>query len=280
MIFGDKRFTQPLSTFGAVNLEDKIIWVTGASSGIGEHVARQLAKGGSKLIISARREERLNELQQEFGEDRVKVLAFDLIETKGHDATAIRALALFGRVDILVLNGGISQRSEVRDTVLDVDRKVMEINYFANVILAKAILPSMIQNGFGHFMVTSSLTGKFGFKLRSAYAASKHALHGFFESLRFEEAANGIGVTMICPGLIKTDLALSAVKGDGDTEKELDNDQEKRMLPEDCARQMIKALKSGKHEAIIGGFEKNSVWIKRFFPGLHYRLLSKKDGRG
>jgi len=271
---------RPLSTFGAVKLEDNIIWVTGASSGIGEHVARQLATGGSRLIISARREEKLIGMQKEFGEENVKVLPFDLLQTEGLDAVAERARALFGRVDVLVLNGGISQRSEVRETQIEVDRKVMEINYFANVILAKAILPSMIQNGYGHFMVTSSLSGKFGFKLRSAYSASKHALHGFFESLRFEEAENGIGVTMICPGLIKTDLALSAVKGNGDLETELDSGQEKRMLPEDCAKQMIQALKAGKHEAVIGGFERNSVWIKRYFPMLHYKLLSKKDGQG
>ena len=276
----DEKSKRPLSTFGTVKLEDKVVWVTGASSGIGEYVARQLAAKGSRLIISARREAILLKMQKEFGEDRVKVLTFDLLETQGHDAVAKRAIELFGRVDILVLNGGVSQRSEVRETMIEVDRKVMEVNYFANVVLAKAVLPSMIQNGFGHFMVTSSLSGKFGFKLRSAYAASKHALHGFFESLRFEEASQGIGVTLVCPGLIKTDLALSAVKGDGKLENQLDNDQEKRMLPEECARQMIKALVAEKHEVVIGGFEKNAVWIKRYFPKLHYKLLSKRDGRG
>lgn len=263
-----------------MNLADKVIWITGASSGIGEHLSRQLGDTRARLIISARREEKLREIQSEIGEERVKILPFDLSAVENHQATAQQALAFFGQVDILILNGGISQRGEAKDTALDVDRKIMEINFFANVALAKSVLPSMLSNGFGHYMVTSSLTGKFGFKLRSAYAASKHALHGFFESLRFEESPNGIGVTMVCPGFIKTDLSLHAVTGDGKLQGSMDKNQADGMPPEECARQMIKALKSEKHEVVIGGFERNSVLIKRLFPRLHYKLVSKKDGRG
>lgn len=268
-------------TFGLyvcnVKLTDKVVWITGASSGIGEALARVLHAEGCKLILSARRMERLQQLADDLGNESVKVLSLDLEQTDKLRNAAEEAMQLFGRIDIVALNGGVSQRSLTAETTTEVDRRIMEINYFANTIIAKAVLPSMRSNGLGHFMVTSSLTGKFGFKLRSAYAASKHALHGFFESLRYEEIQSGIGVTIVCPGLIRTELSKTAVTADGSSHGQMDPMQLNGMPAEECARQMVNALKAEKHEVVIGGKERFSVVLKRFFPRWHFKIMSKRD---
>lgn len=211
--------------------------------------------------------------------NEVYVEPLDLAENDGFAALVERVWKATGGIDILLNNGGLSQRAHARDTNMDTHRYLMEVNYFGNIALAQALLPWMRQRGYGHFAVVSSLVGKFGFKQRSGYAASKHALHGYYDSLRLEEHAHGIRVTMICPGFIRTELSKVAVTGDGAPSGEMDNNQSGGMSPEDCARRMVRAIASEEHEVIIGGKERFGVYLKRFLPKLLYRMSLKQSAR-
>ena len=176
-------------------------------------------------------------------------------------------------------NGGISQRSLIHETTLEVDRKLMEVNFFGTVGLTKELLPHFIQNKSGQFGVVTSLVGKFGTQFRSSYAASKHALHGFFESLRAELFQENISVTMICPGFIKTNVSINALTADGSALNEMDDARANGMSPEDCAKAIFKALNSKKEEVYIGGKETYVVYLKRFFPTIFSKILRKSNVR-
>jgi short-subunit dehydrogenase len=173
----------------------------------------------------------------------------------------------------MVHNGGISQRALVKNAPLALDHKVMAVNYFGAVALTKAVLPVMLQQQSGHLVVISSLVGKFGTSLRSAYAASKHALHGFFDSLRAEVWRNNIQVSIICPGYIRTNISLNALNETGGKHNRMDRNQERGLPPDRCAHLIIKAVAAGKQETVIGGREIIGVYLKRFVPGLFSRLV-------
>ncbi len=184
-----------------MDLENRRIWITGAASGIGEAMARQLAGVAALLVISDLNGERLHEIGAELKTEhtRVEVLPFDLADSAALQSAADHVLEKFGGVDILINNGGISQRGLFHETNQEVDRKIMEINFFSYVALTKRMLPPMLAQGFGHIAATSSMTGKFGFPLRSSYAASKHAVQGYFETVGLELYDKGIRVTVASP---------------------------------------------------------------------------------
>lgn len=253
-----------------------VIWITGASSGIGEASAKEFSRQGYAVLISARKEKELERVKSECPyPESIRVLPLDLIETSGMEAKVKNAISFFGKVDILLHNGGISQRSLIRETTLEVDRKLMEVNYFGTVALTKAILPHFIQNKGGHFGVVTSLVGKFASPFRSSYAASKHALHGFFDTLRAEHFQDNISVTLICPGFIKTQVSINALTADGSPLGEMDEAQANGMSPEDCAEEIFTAISRKKEEVLIGGKEKYAVYLKRFFPGIFSKILRK-----
>lgn len=257
-----------------------VIWITGASSGIGEATAKIYSKKGFAVIISARKEKELERVKSECQHpENIRILPLDLTETSQMDAKVKEAISFFGKVDILLHNGGISQRSLIRETTLEVDRKLMEVNYFGTVALTKAILPHFIQNKSGHFGVVTSLVGKFASPFRSSYAASKHALHGFFDTLRAEHYQDNISVTLICPGFIKTQVSVNALTGDGSSLGKMDEAQAKGMSPEACAEEIFSALSRNKEEVLIGGKEKYAVYLKRFFPGIFSKILRKAKVR-
>jgi short-subunit dehydrogenase len=255
--------------------DDKVVWITGASSGIGAALLKELSQYKAKIIVSARREKELLQQIEHCKPATAEIIAlpFDLSEVHLLETIAAQALALFGRIDILFNNGGVSQRSWAAETPLKVDRKIMEINFFANIQLSKLVLPTMLKQQFGHLVITSSLSGKFGFYERSAYAASKHALHGFYESLFLENRSDGIHVTMLCPGSIKTNIALSAINKDGLSAQASDERLEKGMAVVDCAKKIIRAVAQQKKEVYIGKKEIIPVYLKRFFPALFWRLM-------
>lgn len=260
------------------DLANKVIWLTGASSGIGEALAYALAKKGVKLILSARRKEELERVKGNCSREaqpNVRILPLDLAQSSTLQLSTEAAIQLFGHVDILINNGGISQRSFVNDTSLDVYRKLMEVNYFGAIALTKYLLPHFIKRQQGHFVVVSSLTGKFGTPFRSGYAASKHALHGFYDALRAEHFKDNIAVTMICPGFIRTRLTYSALTGDGSPLDKMDEAQYKGKPAEWCAKKIITAIETEKQEVYIGGRETMGVYIKRFFPSLFSRIIRK-----
>ena len=259
-------------------MKNSVIWITGASSGIGEALVD--AYEGHKLIISARNEEKLREIKYKSkNPDNIHVLPLDLSSSESIPAKVEEAWAAFGTIDLLINNGGISQRSLVADTKLEVDRKIMEVNYFGTIALTKALLPYFIKNKKGHFAVVSSLVGKFGTPYRSSYAASKHALHGFFDSLRAEHYRDNIQVTMICPGFIRTNVSINALTGDGSPLNQMDEAQDKGMSPEACAREIVKGIEEGKEEILVGGKEKLGVYLKRFLPKKKKKMLRKAKVR-
>jgi dehydrogenase/reductase SDR family protein 7B len=259
-----------------VSFEGKIVWVTGASSGIGRSLAQAFADRGARLILSARREQKLREVQALCKEpDAHHVLPLDLLDAAALQPAAIGVLEQFGHVDILVNNAGISQRSLAKDTNLEVDRQIMETNYFGPVALTKLLLPSMIERRAGHIVVVSSLLGKFGVAYRTAYAGSKHALLGFFDALRLEVHEAGVRVTVVCPGFIRTDASRNALSIDGKPSGKMDDDIRQGMDPDACARQILRAIAKGKREVYVGGKEKMALLLKRLSPQLFHRVVLK-----
>jgi short-subunit dehydrogenase len=257
-------------------LTGKVIWITGASSGIGEALAYELAKKGSKLILSARRKEELERVKGNCiasAQPNIRVLALDLAEAAMMSLTTQAAIQFFGRVDILINNGGIGQRSLIKDTLVDVDRKIMEINYFGTIALTKQLLPFFIKQKSGHYVNITSLTGKFGTPYRSGYAASKHALHGFFDALRAEHFKDNIKVTMICPGFIHTKIRLSAVTGDGSPLGKMPESEGKPASW--CAQKFTKAIEKQKEEVYIGGKEVLAIYLKRYFPKWFSKVIRR-----
>lgn len=257
--------------------DNKIVWVTGASSGIGEALCRELARLGARLVLSARRHKELERVKAALTGDPAHflVLPLDLEQPDTFPALVQQVQQYFGRLDIVMHNGGISQRAAVRDAPLAIDQKVMAINYFGAVGLTKAVLPLLLSQQQGHFVVISSLVGKFGTPMRSAYAASKHALHGFFDSLRAEVWRDKIQVTLVCPGYIRTHISVNALNAAGKKHGRMDRNQQKGMDPDKCARRILQAVAAGKQEVIIGGKETLGVYLKRFFPGLLSRLVRR-----
>lgn len=258
---------------------EKVIWITGASSGIGKALCEALSASGAWLIISARKREVLEDMRQSLGADRVHVVVLDQSSPVSVKEAAAAALQWKGRVDVLFNNGGISQRSEALQTDEAVVRRIMEVNFFANVQLTQAVLPGMVNRGFGHIVVTSSLMGKWGFYLRSAYGASKHALHGYYDSLRMEVESNGVRITLLTPGFIATEISRHALVGDGTLSGDMDQNQAGGMPVDECARRILRGVALGATELPVGGKELNGLWIKRFFPRLFERILRRQQAR-
>lgn len=261
------------------DFKDKVIWITGASSGIGEALALEFAKREARLILSARREDELKRVAAliKLPELDLMILPFDLSDTKNASGLTAQIINKFGRIDMLINNGGYSQRSEASETAIDIDRQLMEVNYFSYVALTKAVLPYMKRQKSGHIIAISSIAGKFGFYLRSSYSAAKHAIHGFFDSLRLETEKQGIKTLIVCPGKIKTNVSYNAVTANGAAHNKMDESHEEAMSAEECAKQIISGILKNKEEIYIGGKEILMVKIKRFFPKLFGRLIRKQS---
>lgn len=256
--------------------QNQRIWITGASSGIGEALALVLHQTGAKLILSARRADELKRVQDQCGgEASARILPLDVTQASELPEKARLALKMFGGIDVLINNAGVSQRSLVKDTEMEVYRRLMDVNFFGAVALTKAVLPSMIENKAGRIVVISSLVGKFGTPLRSGYAASKHALHGFFDSLRAEVSSYGIKVLLVCPGYIRTDVSLNALRGDGSLHAKMDSGQANGMSADQCARQILKGILRDKEEIYVGKKDKYVVYVKRFFPGVFSKMVGR-----
>jgi short-subunit dehydrogenase len=253
--------------------ENKVVWITGASSGIGEATAYQFAKEGANLILSARREVELLRVKKntELPDNQVFILPLDVEKIEEIPQKVKQAIEHFGKIDVLFNNAGISQRGSVLETDMVVYQKIFNLNFFGVIALTKAVLPFMQQQKSGQIVVTSSISGKLATPMRSGYCASKHALHGFFDALRSEIYKDNIGVTLICPGYIHTNISLNAVAADGSKFGKMDENQANGMSPEECAKRIVEAVYAEKQEVYMGGKEVLGVYLKRFFP----RILSK-----
>jgi dehydrogenase/reductase SDR family member 7B len=255
---------------------NKIVWITGASSGIGEALTYELAKQGAKIIISARRQEELKRVQQQAGASNIYVLPLDLEAAASFPEKVQEALGAFSQIDIMIHNGGISQRSTVKDTLPAVQRKVMEVDYFSYIELTRLLLPHMQARKAGHIVAISSVMGKIGTPMRSAYAAAKHALHGFFDCLRAEVWNDNIKVTLIMPGYIRTQVSLNAVTASGEKLNELGKNIGHGYPADKTAQQILGAIQKGKFEKYVGrpfSQEWMAIHLMRFFPTMAMKIF-------
>jgi short-subunit dehydrogenase len=266
-------------------LKGKVIWITGASSGIGEALTYEMARRGNKLILSSRRKDELERVKGNCppqAQANIRILPLDLGEPSTLALSAEAAIQLFGYVDVLINNGGISQRSLAKDTTLDVDRKIMEVDYFGSIALTKHLIPHFISRKSGHYVVITSITGKVGTPYRTGYAAAKHALHGFFDALRAElwNDSKKIYVTLVCPGWVRTNVSINALTGDGSPSQKMDPTTAQGIDPKDLARKIARAIERKKNEVYIAGAKETlAVYLQRFFPGLLARIIRKATVR-
>jgi dehydrogenase/reductase SDR family member 7B len=257
-------------------LKGKHIWITGASSGIGKALSHELVQQGALVLISARKVDDLEKVKITAADPaKIQILPLDLTLMDSHAGKVEEALRMMGHIDIMVHNGGISQRSLVKDTPLSVDRKVMEVDYFGTVSLTKALLPHFIEHKSGHFTVVTSLMGVFSSPMRSGYCGAKHALHGFFDALRAEHHKDHIAVTIVCPGFIHTDISRHSLTASGNMQGTMDEATGAGMSPEECAAKMAKAMRKQKAEVYIGRKEILAIYLKRYFPGILRRIVRK-----
>jgi short-subunit dehydrogenase len=261
-----------------MNIKNKKIWVTGASSGIGEALAIECAEQGAKLVLSARNEDKLHSLKKQLVNSECHyVLPLDLANSAQVTNIANDYINKHGPVDILINNGGISQRGSARETKLDVQRKVMEVNYFGTIALTQAVFPSMTN---GMIVTISSVAGKVGGKSMSGYSASKHAIIGYMDCLRAEESMNGLHVLTICPGFVQTKISVNAMVADGGQFGKVAGSIKHGITVDDCAKQIIKAIEAGKNEVVIGkGISYWAPTIARLFPNTFRKMTAKKNVR-
>ena len=254
------------------------VWITGASSGIGEACAYRYAEEGARLALTSSSADRLEKVAakcRELGAEGVTVFSFDLTCPDGIDNLTDDVWIALGGIDIVMLNAGISQRTNVEDTSMEMVRKIMEINYFAPVAIAKRLLPKMAARGGGKIAVTTSIAGRFGFPLRCGYSSSKFALYGFFETLQAEYYSKGIRVTMVCPGRVQTNISRYALDKGGKPHGVMDPGQASGITAGAAARVITRAVAKEKKEVLVGRKELLMVYIKRFFPGL-CAILARK----
>ena len=255
-------------------LKNKVVWITGASSGIGEALAEELSRQGAILVLTARRTDRLEALKQRMAHpDKVLLLPGDLQDPEAIVPLARQVEALAGRIDILVNNAGISQRSRALEARLEDVRRLMEVNFFAPIALTNAVLPAMLARRSGRIVIISSVAGYVGTPLRSSYAASKHAVRGYYDSLRAELHGTGVGVTIVCPGYINTEITMHALSASGGEHGKKDQAIQKGLTPEKCAKTIATAIDRGKSEINVGGPEVMAIYAKRFFPRLVERVV-------
>lgn len=257
-------------------IKNKVIWITGASGGIGKELAIQLAEAGAKIILTARSADKLEAVRERLAGAEHWVFPMDLLRVEEIPAFAEKVLAEVGQVDILINNAGISQRSLAKDTAIEVDRKIMELDFFAAVALTKAVLSGMLARQQGHIVAISSVAGKFGPPMRTAYAAAKHAIIGFMDSLRAETQADNLKVTVVTPGSVRTDISVNALEGDGQKHNIVDPLIANGMAVEECAARMVKGIQRDTPELLIAeGKTRLAVYLRRFFPRLLFKMIAK-----
>jgi dehydrogenase/reductase SDR family member 7B len=257
--------------------DGKIVWITGASSGIGECLVYSFVKRGATVIASSNEPSELERVNKNCGELSPKVFCvpFDLYDTSEIEKIVKEQIERTGKIDYLLNIGGISQRATIEDTPLWLDRRIMEINYFGTIALTKAVLPYMIAQKSGHILATSSISGRFGFPLRSAYSASKQALHGFFETLFIENKKYNIRSSVIIPGRVRTKISFRALDADGKEHGKMDPGLSKGIDPEKAAEIIIKGMVKNKREILVGGSELTMLYIRRYFPSLFFVLAGR-----
>ena len=261
-----------------MKLQGKTIWITGASSGVGEGMAKVFHREGAEVILSARRQQELERVQAACtgGPRPAHVVAFDGTDPQARERAAQSVLARFPRIDVLVNNAGIGQRSALLDTKPEVERRIMEVDYFAPVALTRLVLPRMIEQGGGHLVVTSSVAGKHAVPHHSSYCAAKHALHGYFDTLRVEHLDDRIDVTMLVIAGIKSHVFRHALTGDGSEYGASNWDNSTGISAEACAERVVDEGLVGRGYELIIGIEPalQAMQIRQTDPALFVQRMA------
>ncbi len=260
-----------------MHFKGKVIWITGASSGIGKELVYQLAKLETIIIMTSRNRAALELIQKDLQVQGVTshVLAYDLMNIEVIPQLVEKAISLVGKIDAVIQCAGISQRSLGEETDFSVYQKLMQLNYFAPVAISQSILTHFKKNNSGNLIVISSVAGLIGFPLRSGYAASKHAIKGYLETLQTELFGSNINITLVFPGRIDTAISKNALTGKGIQAGVEDANNEVGMSVQKCALQIIKGLKTNKKAIYIGKPERLLFWIWWFFPRLYLKIAHK-----
>jgi short-subunit dehydrogenase len=258
---------------------NKVGVITGASSGIGQALTVRLSNSYSVLYICGRK---LTSLQKTVdlcleGGAKLVPIVMDLNDKDSIKNAATEIIKQEDQIHLLVNNAGQSQRSLVKDTSEEVEAMLMQVNYFGPVQLTKLVLPALEKGKGSRILITSSIVGKFGYPLRSTYSAAKHALHGYFESLRFEEKKNGIFVQFLVIGRVQTQVSVNALTAGGEQYGKMDNGQASGISSEACAIKIEAALQSNRKEVLIGGKELLMVKFKKYLPFLFYKIAEKEN---
>jgi dehydrogenase/reductase SDR family member 7B len=255
----------------------KVVWITGASSGIGEALVHEFAEKGATIIASSNDLPQLERVKTDCGDKTgmIHCVPFDLSDTSEIDKLVAEQVSKYRQIDFLLNIGGISQRARIDETPMWLDRKIFEINYFGTIALSKSVLPYMIKQQSGYILATSSITGRFGFPLRSAYSASKQALHGFFETLYLENKKNNIKTSLIIPGRVRTSISFHALDAEGKEHGKLDAGQAKGISPEQAAKIIMRGIVRNKREILVGKSELMMLHIRRYCPWLFFRIADK-----
>lgn len=261
----------------AVNLEQKVVWITGASSGLGKALAKECALQGAQVVLSARRY------------DELEAVRFSLLHPEQHISIAMditdesqvlhayeQVLKEKGRIDYLINNAGLSQRALIADTTMQTERTIMEIDYFSQVFLTKTVLPTFLKQKSGRIVFVSSVAGLLGTQYRASYSAAKAAIHMWANSLRAEVAQEGVGVSVIFPGFVKTNVSMNALNGAGQTQGHDNEATANGLEADDFAQQAIGAVTAGQEYIVIGGRkEKLGVLVSRLSPVTLYKMIRK-----
>lgn len=263
-------------------MKDKVVIITGGSSGIGKALAIEFGSKGSKVLITGRKKEALDETVTELKNLGINIRGFQSDVSKEEDnfKMADEALNHFGKIDILINNAGISMRALFEDVDLDVVKKVMDINFYGVLYATKACLPSILENS-GSVIGISSIAGYRGLPGRTGYSSSKFALQGFLEVLRTEMLKKNVHVLTACPGFTSSNIRNTALTADGSQQKESPRDENKMMSAEECARHIYKATIKRKKHLVLTGQGKLTVFLNKWFPGfmdkLVYNAMAKED---
>ena len=255
------------------------IWITGASSGLGEALSIAFAKKGATIILSGRNSEKLEAVKNQCKNSKKHIVVpFDVSDAEQTKAAYQNVVEKTGKIDWLINNAGVSQRSLIMDTSEEVERQIMEVDYFAQTRLTRLVLPAMIAQGGGKIVMISSIAGLVGTQYRGAYSAAKAAIHLWANSLRAELYEQGIEVATIFPGFVQTNVSINALTADGSAQGTMDEATSKGLTATEFAKQAVQALSKDKEYIIIGVKQEIlATRVNRLSPPKLYKLIRESQ---
>jgi dehydrogenase/reductase SDR family member 7B len=263
-------------------MKDKVVIITGGSTGIGKALANEFGTHGARLLLTGRNEKELNQTIQELRQRGVQAagVVADVTREEDNQRMATKAVQLYGGIDVLINNAGISMRALFEEVKLDVLHKVMDVNFFGVVYATRSCLPEILRSK-GSIVGISSIAGYRGLPARSGYSASKFALNGFLEVLRTEMLDKGVHVLTACPGFTASNIRIRALVSDGSVQGESPRNEEKMMSAEECAAHIYRATIQRKKLLVLTGQGKLTVFLNKWFPiwmdRIVYNVMAKEQ---